>query len=432
MALGKMFGRADAQAFNNRRCSDKVRGNTRQCHHPTKRGGHAPGFRLDFGNGVTATALRQRRYGNGVAATALRQRGCGNGAAATGLRQRGCGNGAAVMVFYGAPVAFIHNIVAQPVILVMNPSTVRASVAPSELHIAPDAATFTLLPLSDLHLPTNPDATRKIVENRTYLRRMDMVLLLGDMVGSYGTAREYRAVDDFVQRLERPYMAINGNHEFYFAEPHQGQDEHGGLWQENLVANKACQLERFRRFFGVESLWRAQHTPLGSFILLGLDDVENHKVESLSATQFGFLAEQLRVAPQSPAFVFCHAPLMLDARLDMEYYEPERTACIEPPDDVRQALQHRAAPVFWMSGHIHLRPDHYLFDAYLLAPGVWQVHCPDSWGFSRWKREHSVPQRHGGLFSRHLEIARDSLTLVTHDHLQRQDIAHQTITFGSQ
>lgn len=312
----------------------------------------------------------------------------------------------------------------------MNSSAVRASVAPSELHIAPDAATFTLLPLSDLHLPTNPEAARKILENRAYLRRMDWVVLLGDMVGSYGTAREYRAVDSFVRQLERPYTAINGNHEFYFAEPRRGQDEHGGLWQGNTVADKARQLEKFRRFFGLENLWRAAHTPLGSFIFLGLDDVENHKVESLSAAQLDFLEEQLRVAPNAPAFVFCHAPLMLDARLDLEYYEPQRTACIEPQGAARATLQERAAPVFWMSGHIHLHPDHYLFDAYLLAPGVWQVHCPDSWGFSRWKREHSVPQRHKGLFSRHLEIARDNLTLVTHDHLRRQDIAHQTITFG--
>jgi hypothetical protein len=64
-------------------------------------------------------------------------------------------------------------------------------------------------------------------------------------------------------------------------------------------------------------------------------------------------------------------------------------------------MTQRAAPVFWMSGHIHLRPDHYLFDAYLAAPNVWQVHCPDSWGYSRWMREQIVPQRHRELFSRH-------------------------------
>ncbi len=173
--------------------------------------------------------------------------------------------------------------------LVMNSSTARASVAPSELHIAPDATNFTLLPLSDLHLPTNPEAARKILENRAYLRRMDWVVLLGDMVGSYGTAREYRAVDSFVRQLERPYTAINGNHEFYFAEPHQGQDEHGALWQENAVADKARQLEKFVASSAWKTCGARAHTPLGSFIFLGLDDIENHKVESLSAAQLDFL-----------------------------------------------------------------------------------------------------------------------------------------------
>lgn len=309
--------------------------------------------------------------------------------------------------------------------------SLRVSVAPSQIPVAPDAATLNLLPLSDLHLGHSPEAARRIVQNRPYLRRMDCVVLLGDMVGSYGTDREYRAVNGFVRQLERPYTVVNGNHEFYFETPRQGRDEHGGLWRENSPADKTRQLEKFRAFFGLDALWRAQHTPLGSFIFLGLDDVENHKVENLSERQFAFLAGQLRVAPDAPAFIFCHAPLMLDARLDMEYYEPQRTACIEPPDGVRAALQNRDAPIFWMSGHIHLHPDHHLFNAYLLASGIWQVHCPDSWGFSRWRREHSVPQRHSGLFSRHLEIARDSLTLVTHDHVRREDIARQTIALAA-
>jgi hypothetical protein len=108
----------------------------------------------------------------------------------------------------------------------------------------------------------------------------------------------------------------------------------------------------------------------GEFFLLGLDDCENHKPESLSAAQQKFLETELRVRPDVPAFVFCHVPLMFDERLDMTYYDETRTACFEPQTSTREALQNRAAPVFWMSGHIHLRPDHYLFNAYTIAPCV--------------------------------------------------------------
>jgi hypothetical protein len=305
----------------------------------------------------------------------------------------------------------------------------RASVAPSPLCIDDNAETFRILVLSDLHLPSSLEAARRILDNRHYLRRMDYVVLLGDMCATYGTDREYAHLDKFVRRLERPYGSINGNHEFYFEVIEEDEPQHGRVWPEQSPQGKTRQLKKFMNFFGYDSLWRATHTHLGSFIFLGIDDIVSHKVESLSTRQLRFLEEQLQVAPQYPAFVFCHAPVMLETRLDMIYYEPERTACVELQGRLADVMTQRAAPIFWMSGHIHLRPDHYLFDAYLAAPNVWQVHCPDSWGFSRWTREQIVPQRHRELFSRHLEIARDSVTLIAHDYRKREDIARQTVLF---
>jgi hypothetical protein len=309
-------------------------------------------------------------------------------------------------------------------------SSPRASVAPSPLCIAPEAETFRILILSDLHLPSSLEAARRILDNRPYLRRMDYIVLLGDMCATYATDREYAHLDQFARQLERPYGAINGNHEFYFQVIDEDSPQHGRVWPEQSPQDKTRQLQKFMNFFGYDSLWRATHTHLGSFIFLGIDDIESHKVESLSTRQLRFLEEQLQVAPQHPAFVFCHTPVMLETRLDMIYYEPERTACVELQGRLADVMTQRTAPVFWMSGHIHLRPDHYLFDAYLAAPNVWQVHCPDSWGFSRWTREQLVPQRHRELFSRHLEIARDSVTLIAHDHRKREDIARQTVLFG--
>jgi hypothetical protein len=142
----------------------------------------------------------------------------------------------------------------------------------------------------------------------------------------------------------------------------------------------------------------------------------------MSDEQWQFLDEQLQVQPDHPAFVFCHTPLLLDRRLDMTYYDDERTACVEAPPQVLETLTARRGPVFWMSGHIHLHPEHYLFAPYELAPRVWQIHCPDSWGYSRWERQHIVPQRHGGVFSRHLEITPERVTFTAHDHARREDL----------
>jgi len=286
-----------------------------------------------------------------------------------------------------------------------------------------------VLPLSDLHLTACPSATQKIVANSAYFAQMDQVVLLGDMVGAYGTDGEYSELARFIRDIERPYSAINGNHEFYFRVHHENSKNYKRLWTEGTSAEKAFQLEKFKKFFGLESLWRIEENELGTFIFLGLDGTEQRKAETLSPPQLEFLATVLEATRSTPAYVFCHAPLYLDRRLDMEYYDAERTACVELGGVLRELMESREAPLFWMSGHIHLRPDHYLFPPYQLKPNVWQIHCPDSWGYSRWAREHIIPQRHEGLFSRHLEIEKNRVTFVAHDHHLQSDIARETIEF---
>lgn len=306
----------------------------------------------------------------------------------------------------------------------------RASVTPSVLPHSHTDDVLKVLPLSDLHLTAKPAATELLLSNREYLESMDYVVLLGDQCACYGTDAEYSALDTFLQRLRRPYTAVNGNHEFYFQVHEEYSGQYGKVWREQSVEGKMRQLRKFREFFGSENLWHVAHHVLGTCIFLGLDDIENHKVETLSAAQMDFLARELSAAQDKPIFIFCHASLMLWQRLDMVYYDDQRTACVELVGVVRELLEQRRLPVFWMSGHIHLRPDHHLYSAYTIAPHVWQVHCPDSWGYSRWSREHYKPQRHNHLFSRHLEIRENELTLVTHDHVQRIDIARQTINWG--
>lgn len=306
-------------------------------------------------------------------------------------------------------------------------SQLQAHVLPSP--IPQTAETLKILPLSDLHLKAKRTATEKLLANRSYFDRMDYVALLGDMVASYGTEDEYRTLAEFTRALKVPYGAINGNHEFYFEVHEEGAELHGKIWKEADVLGKHSQMERFRNFFGYEKIWRAEQNQFGTFLFLSIDDIEQRKPETLAPGQLEFLAEQLREAAD-PVYVFCHAPLYLDKRLDMTYYDDERTACVELTGEVRELVEARRAPLFWFSGHIHLRPDHYLFAPYELKPGVWQIHLPDSWGYSRWAREHRIPQRHDGLFSRHLEISRDTLTLVTHDHMEQRDIGTHSIELG--
>ncbi len=300
---------------------------------------------------------------------------------------------------------------------------------PAASALPDDVSPLHIATISDLHLPNDSASARVILENAPFWKRTDYVVLLGDMVATYGTPREYQAVEKWVRALPKPYSAINGNHEFYF---HVGTDSprYGAVWQEGSPTEKSAQLQFFLDFYGLQSLWRAQHLKLGSFVFLGLNDTEEHKPESLTSETWQFLDAQLQIAPEKPAFIFCHAPLLIDKRLDMTYYDDERTACVHLPNRVLETIAQRRAPIFWMSGHIHLHPEHYLSAPYEIAPQVWQVHCPDSWGYSRWQREHVVPQRHSGVYSRTLQIEESRVVFTSHDHQKRENVSENIIQFG--
>ena len=301
----------------------------------------------------------------------------------------------------------------------------RPSALPS-----PQQETFRVLVLSDLHIPAHLEATRQIATNGSLWRKLDFTVLLGDMVSSYGTEKEYEHIAKFIKQWPTPYAAITGNHEFYFETPPVLENwGKGSLWNEAPPEIKTQKLARFAAYYGLDSLWRAGHTDLGSFLFLSLDDVANRKPESFSQPQRDWLQLQLATQPGKPCYIFCHAPAMFERRLDMTYYDDSRTACVEFTRDEWPAFHDRPAPVFWFSGHIHLRPDHYMFPAYLASQNVWQIHCPDSWGYSRWLREQLSPQRHTDVHSRILEISANQLNLIVHHHNTRQDIGAQMITW---
>ena len=298
------------------------------------------------------------------------------------------------------------------------------SAAPSPL--PQNAERLRILPLTDLHLPK--PASQFISDNRALLDSMDYVVLLGDMVSAYGTDREYAAAREFVQSLGRPYTAVMGNHEWHFEEFHEDSGLYGAVWNAAPEQEQRAKIEKFRQFYGLRDLWRASDSPLGHFVFLSLYGVGEWKQETLGDVQICFLEQQIRRAEDRPLFVFCHAPLMLNQRLDMTYYD-ERTGCVEAQGELKSALLHRDAPTFWMSGHIHLHPDHYLFPPYKCGGQVWQIHCPDGWGYGRWLRVQHVPDRYPGPYSRVLEIDSKGVSFVTHFHREARDVASFRVDF---
>ena len=298
------------------------------------------------------------------------------------------------------------------------------STAPSDLPQRADR--LRVLPLTDLHLPKPAGAV--ISANRALLDSVDYVVLLGDMVSAYATDREYGAVREFVEQLQRPYTAVMGNHEWHFEEFHEDSGLYAQVWNAAGSAEQRAKIEKFRQFYGLQDLWRSFDSPLGRFIFLSLYGLGELKQETLGEKQSRWLLEQIRGAGDKPLFVFCHAPLMLENRLDMTYYD-DRTGCVEPQGELKSALLARSAPTFWMSGHVHLHPDHYLTEPYQAGGNVWQIHCPDSWGYGRWRREQWVPETYEGPYSRVLEIDLQGVQFITHSHREGDDVSSFSVKF---
>jgi hypothetical protein len=116
-----------------------------------------------------------------------------------------------------------------------------------------------------------------------------------------------------------------------------------------------------------------------------------------------------------PLLVFCHFPLVAAAMDEIRYYEPGRKPCYVPRPGVRTRLSRRKLPTFWFSGHVHFRPPHALSVPYLTEDRVWQIHCPDSWGFGRSDNDNWRPQHYDGLFVKTLHLDRQYLCVVTTD-----------------
>ncbi len=300
------------------------------------------------------------------------------------------------------------------------------SVSPAPSPLPENADRLRILPLTDLHLPKPAGAV--ITANRALLDGVDYVILLGDMVSAYATDREYEAVREFIENLDKPYTPVVGNHEFHFEEFDEDSGLYGDIWNSADIHEQRANIEKFRRFYGLKDLWRAFDSPLGRFVFCSLDGIGETKQETLSNEQSQWLTKQIRTADDTPLFIFCHAPLMLNARLDMTYYD-DRTGCVEPQGDLKRALLQREAPTFWMSGHVHLHPDHYLFPPYKAGGNVWQIHCPDSWGYGRWLRIQHCPELYDGPYSRVLEIDKNGVDFITHNHREQSDVAAFRVNF---
>ncbi len=272
-----------------------------------------------------------------------------------------------------------------------------------------------ILVLSDMHLPLGETRLVALLEKSGLLGRHDLVALLGDTTAFYGTRGEYERVAHLLASLPLPYVAINGNHEFSFRPIPDESADYGKIWELSDNETQRSQLRRFEQFFSLSSRYhcnKARHTGL---LLLGVDEIEKGTTRALvDAANEEWIAHQLDLLEDAPLMMLCHFPLA-DHRLDeVKYYEPGRSPYYLPSTPIRERLRHRTKPTFWLSGHVHFLPEHPLAEPYQTDDGVWQIHCPDGFGFGR-KIDTWLPSRHDDFYLRSISVGKDRLACFTID-----------------
>ncbi len=132
-----------------------------------------------------------------------------------------------------------------------------------------------------------------------------------------------------------------------------------------------------------------------ALLLLGVDEIEKGTTRAL-------------VYPGNEAWI-------ADQRIDaVKYYEPGRRPYYLPSNAIRERLRGRTKPNFWVSGHVHFQPSYPLSEPYLTDDGVWQIHCPDCFGFGR-REDTWIPSVHNDFHFRSIELSADRLVCTTYD-----------------
>jgi hypothetical protein len=291
-------------------------------------------------------------------------------------------------------------------------------VLPSQL---PEKEPLRILIVPDLHIPLGKPQKTWLLQDRKWLDAHDWVVLLGDMTACYGTPGEYRQVNGFISELARPYSVVNGNHEFSFSPCEDGSADYGRKWEHSSRRVQQSQLERFEAFYQIGSRFAAHRSALAGFCLLGIDSIGDGSSGLLSSKHEAWFEDVLDTMCDVPLLVFCHFPLITGVMDSIRYYEEGRKPYYLARKEVRARLAQRTHPTFWFSGHVHFRPPHPFLAPYLTEDRVWQIHCPDSWGFGRPDNENWRPQHYDGLFVRTIELDHRHLRVIT------TDLVHRTV-----
>jgi 3',5'-cyclic-AMP phosphodiesterase len=254
--------------------------------------------------------------------------------------------------------------------------------------------------LGDPHLPgKHLEAKIRVLETIDSWPGVDLVVAVGDLCQARGTEEEYAAAAAFFGRLRRPFLPVNGNHDYLYAD-HLGLDGKGVQASPEI---RAMKLQRFQKAFDLPDLHGTRR--LGGYLLvfLAVDHLSSHRLAEMSDGQLAWLDEELRHHRSTPTIVFFHAPLEGTlGPIRPELAGPSWSA--QPARRIRQILAANPQVFLWVSGHTHTTPKQpdFASPANLYDGRVTNIHDPD--------------MNRAGIWTNSLLLFPDRVVVKTFDH----------------
>jgi len=239
--------------------------------------------------------------------------------------------------------------------------------------------------IGDPHLPgRNLAAKQALIDRINGWDDVALVVVVGDVCESTGTSREYRVVGEFFRRVQKPLVAVTGNHDYVYTAP----------WKSGRLAKTRERRRKLRRFaaaFGLRALSSDRMLRGYHLVFLSLEGLHGGTYDGIAPRQVQWLNERLDVLPDEPTIVFCHAPLWGFGELD--------TLVASHPH-----------LFLWVAGHEHLAPT----NPAATAPGK-VVNVPDIDGRSVFDDSGDL-RYHDALWTTSLFLYDDKVVVRVYDH----------------
>jgi 3',5'-cyclic AMP phosphodiesterase CpdA len=234
-------------------------------------------------------------------------------------------------------------------------------------------AYYHLLILGDPHLPG-----RNIVGKENVIHRInswddvDTVIAVGDICEDLGTEDEYAAAKTFFGKLNKPLLAIAGNHDYIYSSVRTPE----GRRTRGKAVSREAKLRKFCETFKLPSIYYSQRA--GRYLLIFLSPDSSGHLTEMSARQIGWLRSELERDKNSPTILFFHAPLKGTLRgYNSLVNTPDYIA--QPYDKIHEILMQYPQVFAWVSGHTHTSPteESYASPVNVYANRVTNIHNTD-------------------------------------------------------